>query len=359
VAPDTLVGKPAPAFALPDQDCKSHSLAEAKGKWVVLAFYPKDQTTGCTFQNRAYTAKYDEFAKKNAVVYTVSTQDSKSHAEFCSKEGLKHTLLADVGGKAAADYGVLMPDNGLAKRITFYIAPDGRVASVDTSVRPQSAADDSLVTLTRLQTPQTGEGTPTKTIDGQKVTTGRPVQGYFGGPADTKVRLGEPVAEFALTDVTDGKRKAFTTLSAGKKASVIVYVSTECPVSNAYNQRLAQLATDYQAKGVRFIGIDSNEGEAPADIAALAQKASWSFPVLKDDKNIIADRFEAQVTPEVYITDGKGVLVYHGPIDDSQNEQYVKTRFVANALDALLAGQPAPAATKRAFGCGIKRVAAK
>ena len=143
-----LVGKPAPGFTLPDQNDKKVSLKEAKGKWVVLAFYPADMTPGCTLQNRAYSADADAFAPLNAVVYTVSTQGTDSKKQFCSKEGLKHTLLSDLGGKTAKAYGVLK--GTVARRVTFYIAPDGTVAGVDDAIHVQTASADSVEMLKKL-----------------------------------------------------------------------------------------------------------------------------------------------------------------------------------------------------------------
>lgn len=144
------IGQRAPGFTLPDQNDKKVSLKSARGKWVVLAFYPADMTTGCTFQNRAYTADKDKFAPLNAVVYTISTQDTKSKRAFCEKEALSHTLLSDVGGKVAAAYGVLNAERGVARRVTVYIDPKGRIALIDTSINTKNAAADSLATLAKL-----------------------------------------------------------------------------------------------------------------------------------------------------------------------------------------------------------------
>lgn len=145
-----LLGKRAPAFALPDQNDRTVKLSDTKGKWVVLAFYPADMTRGCTLQNRAYTAAKEQIAALGAVVYTLSTQDTASKRAFCEKEALSHTLLSDVGGKVAAAYRVLMADRGVARRVTFYVDPRGRVAAVDTRINPQTAAEDTLATLKRL-----------------------------------------------------------------------------------------------------------------------------------------------------------------------------------------------------------------
>ena len=158
MGPKTMVGKFAPDFALPDQNDKKVALKNAKGKWVVLAFYPADMTPGCTLQNKAYSAGADEFAPLNAVVYTISTQGTDSKKQFCAKEGLKHTLLSDVGGKTARKYGVLR--GSVARRVTFYIAPDGTIAAVDDAIRVQTASADSVEMLKNLQAQQTPPAAP-------------------------------------------------------------------------------------------------------------------------------------------------------------------------------------------------------
>jgi peroxiredoxin Q/BCP len=151
---NAMVGKDAPKFSLPDQNDKPVTLADSKGKWVVLAFYPKDMTTGCTFQNRSYSQNIEKFAPLNAVVYTISTQNTASKRDFCSKENLKHTLLSDVDGKVATAYNVATTygvlHETIARRITFYINPEGKIAAVDTKIHVQKAAEDSLATLQKL-----------------------------------------------------------------------------------------------------------------------------------------------------------------------------------------------------------------
>ena len=149
-AANAMQGKPAPDFTLPDQTGKSHALTESKGKWVVLAFYPKDASPGCTIQNHSYTDHKADFAPLNAVVYTISTQDTNSKKAFCEQEKLSNTLLSDVGGNVAKAYRVLLP-LGVAQRFTFYISPDGVIAAVDTKVKTATAAPDSIAMLTKLQ----------------------------------------------------------------------------------------------------------------------------------------------------------------------------------------------------------------
>ena len=167
----------------------------------------------------------------------------------------------------------------------------------------------------------------------------------------TETRL--KVAAFSLPDA-GGK-----TIEVGNwnksKATVIMFVSTQCPVSNAYNERMEKLATTYGAKGVRFVGINSNVQENSAAIAEHSKAHGFTFAVLKDRGNVVADKLDAKVTPETYVVNAQGELVYHGQIDNSQNETKIKARPLAAALDALLAGKPVTQNEVAAFGCSIKR----
>ena len=172
-------------------------------------------------------------------------------------------------------------------------------------------------------------------------------------PAQIAPSIGKTVAPFSLPDAT-GKTVEVGAWK-GSKATVLMFVATRCPVSNAYNERMEDLAKAYAAKGVAFYGINSNKEEDSAEIAKHSKENGFTFPVLKDKGNVIADRFEAKVTPEIYVVDAKGDLVYHGQIDNSQNETKVKARPLAAALDALLAGQNVKVAEANAFGCSIKR----
>jgi thioredoxin-dependent peroxiredoxin len=148
-----LIGKKAPEFTLPDQNDKPVALKDAQKakKWVVLAFYPADMTAGCTLQNKSYTAGKDKFASLNAQVYTISTQDTKSKQKFCERDALTNTLLSDVGAKVTEAYGVLNKERGVARRVTFYINPKGRIVAVDTKINVKNAADDTVAMLQKLQ----------------------------------------------------------------------------------------------------------------------------------------------------------------------------------------------------------------
>ncbi len=142
-------GAEAPAFTLPSQEGKPVSLSDYKGKWVVLYFYPKDFTGGCTLEARGFQKNLAKFEAKNAVVLGVSGQDAESHKSFCEKEGLSFKLLADKGLAVAKSYGSVM-NLGVAKlaaRKTFLIGPDGKVVKRWLKVGAEKHAEELLAAL--------------------------------------------------------------------------------------------------------------------------------------------------------------------------------------------------------------------
>jgi peroxiredoxin len=174
-------------------------------------------------------------------------------------------------------------------------------------------------------------------------------------PAAGAVAIGEKLQPFKLND-TAGKTVDLASLQ-GRKAVVLMFIATQCPVSNAYNDRMAALSREYGAKGVAFVGINSNRQESVEEIAGHAAQHGLTFPILKDVANLQADHFGAQVTPEVYVYDPGWVLRYHGRIDDDRSGANVKSQDLRNTLDAILGGRAVPVAETKAFGCTIKRVA--
>jgi len=138
------------------------------------------------------------------------------------------------------------------------------------------------------------------------------------------------------------------------KTTAVVFVSVQCPVSNAYNGRMKALYSEYKAKGIDFVFVNANATES-AGAAARHAQANFNFTVYKDPDNKVADRLSAQVTPEVFLFDKSGKVVYHGSIDDSQAEARISKRPFKDALDAVVAGKTVPAAESKAFGCSIKR----
>jgi peroxiredoxin len=162
------------------------------------------------------------------------------------------------------------------------------------------------------------------------------------------------VENFTLTDV-NGTPHSLTDYRSSK-AIVLMFIATQCPVSNAYNGRMVELFKDYAPRGVAFIGINSNEQESVEEIREHAKNHGFTFPILKDWNNVIADRLGASVTPEIYVLNARFDILYHGRIDDSRREADVNSRDLRNALDAVLAGKSVPLTETKAFGCTIKRV---
>lgn len=135
------VGNPAPGFKLQDQEGKWHTLADYKGKWVALYFYPKDDTPGCTTQACGFRDNIFAFNKEGAVILGISVDDVASHKAFAAKHGLPFTLLADADKAVTKQYGVLKTYLGvmeMARRDTFLIDPEGRIAKHYESVDPET-----------------------------------------------------------------------------------------------------------------------------------------------------------------------------------------------------------------------------
>lgn len=135
-APVPAVGSVAPGFTLKSQDGNPVTLSQFRGKWVVLYFYPRDMTSGCTIEAHNFQRDQDKFQAANAVVLGVSVDDTKSHEKFCTKEGLTFKLLSDTDHKVSKEYGSLT-NLGLvkfAKRHTFIIDPEGRIVKAYTDV---------------------------------------------------------------------------------------------------------------------------------------------------------------------------------------------------------------------------------
>lgn len=152
LAAEFSVGDPAPAFELNDQAGKSHSLQDYQGKWLVLYFYPKDDTPGCTTEACEFRDNIFAFRKLNSQIVGISLDDESSHQEFAEKYSLPFPLLADVEGEAATAYGVLrnMVAFKVAKRETFLIDPEGRIAKHYEDVNPESHSQEVLADLERL-----------------------------------------------------------------------------------------------------------------------------------------------------------------------------------------------------------------
>jgi peroxiredoxin Q/BCP len=151
IAADSMpqVGQQAPGFTLPSQDGTNVSLKDFKGKWVVVYFYPKDKTPGCTIEAHNFQRDLAQYDKKKAVILGVSVDSTGSHKEFCAEQSLTFKLLSDQQKKVVAQYASTTEMRGetIAARNTFLVDPKGNIAKVWTKVDPNKHSEEVLAAL--------------------------------------------------------------------------------------------------------------------------------------------------------------------------------------------------------------------
>ena len=146
------VGDQAPDFTLVSNEEAEVTLSDLAGQWVVLYFYPKDFTSGCTIQANKFQRDLTQYEERNAVILGVSIDDVETHQEFCAKEGLSFRLLADTGGNVSEKYGSVrgVGQARLSARNTFLIDPEGKVAEVYMGVNVHKHSEEVLAALDRI-----------------------------------------------------------------------------------------------------------------------------------------------------------------------------------------------------------------
>jgi thioredoxin-dependent peroxiredoxin len=147
-------GATAPGFTLPSQEDKAVNLADYKGKWIVLYFYPKDKTSGCTLEAHNFQRDLAKYTAANAVVLGVSLDTTDSHKSFCTQESLTFKLLADPDHKVVDSYGVPIKGMGpvkFASRVTYLISPSGKIAKVWPAVQVPNHSDEVLAAIHELK----------------------------------------------------------------------------------------------------------------------------------------------------------------------------------------------------------------
>jgi len=171
--------------------------------------------------------------------------------------------------------------------------------------------------------------------------------------------LGTPVPQFALTNVADGALVRSEDF-AGKPLLVMI-ICNHCPYVIHVRDQIGALARDYLPKGVGIVAINANSTrthpeDGPAEMKKLAAAEGWQFPFLFDDTQQVARAFQAACTPEFYLFDASGRLVYRGQLDDSRprNEVPVTGKDLRAAMDAVIAGKPVSPDQKPSVGCSIK-----
>lgn len=181
------------------------------------------------------------------------------------------------------------------------------------------------------------------------------------GAAEVPDKLADSAANVALAD-HHGRDQRLGDLR-GEKFTVLAFLGVECPLAKAYAPRLSELAREFEAGGVKFIGVDSNTQDSLTDIGRFVQNSSLSFPLLKDRESALADALGATRTPQVFVIDAAGKVRYAGRIDDqyglSTGAGYARPKLsrrdLAEALTDLLAGRDASVARTEASGCVIGR----
>lgn len=170
-----------------------------------------------------------------------------------------------------------------------------------------------------------------------------------------EIAIGTVVENFSLADV-EGKMQTLDGLK-GKNGTVVVWLSAQCPVVKGYKDRINEIAAAYQAKGINFVGINSNSTEDLDWVKRNIAEFGYKFPVLIDKGNVLADKWGATVTPEVYYLDAKNKLLYHGAIDNDRSGKNITDQYLKTAFEASLGGKAIEKTRATAFGCTIKRVA--
>lgn len=173
--------------------------------------------------------------------------------------------------------------------------------------------------------------------------------------SESNLAIGAKVENFTLAD-TEGKQRSFNSLK-GKNGALVVFMSAQCPVVKGYADRIVALSKDFGGKGITVIGMNSNATESLDFVKTNVTERGYSMPMLIDKGNIIADKFGATVTPEVYLFDKDGKLVYRGAIDNDRSGENITARPLQDAVDSMLAGKAVAKTETKAFGCTIKRAA--
>src|SRR5436190_3958676 len=173
------------------------------------------------------------------------------------------------------------------------------------------------------------------------------------------VALGSKAADFRLPDVVTGKTMT-RDAAAGPKGLLAMFICRHCPFVKHVQSELAKLGRDYQTSGVGIVAISANDETNPDDrpesLAEMARELKFTFPYLFDQSQETARAYDAQCTPDFFLYDAQGKLVYRGQLDDSRpgNGIPVTGKDLRAALDALIAGEPISAEQRPSIGCNIK-----
>jgi len=312
----------APAVALADQTGRVHQLDDYAKRSVILIFVPNlgAETEAELVSVTKEISRFDTLGVKLFAVAPVAAAEAQA---FHTRLQLPFPMLCDEGGRVAHTFGVA-PGR---PRLSYLIGPKREVLLPLATVHPADHGPQLLeLSECCLDT----------------------------SPAAPNPLLGKPVPEFTLPIAGSDKVRTLYG-ERTQKATVVLFLSARCPCSGKYDARNRELARVYGAQGVRFLAVNGSQDEPATEVAAHAAKVGFPFPVLKDTTGKVVDAFGAQVTPEVYVLDARGVLRYHGRIDDSRDGKNIQHHDLRNTLDLLLARNTSDLPETRAFGCAIAR----
>ena len=320
-------GKPMLTFALPDQDGRTHDLADYRGRPIVLAFFA-NLTPAVAQELCALRDKMPDFDKSSAKVFAIGPLSAGESKAFHDANKLNYPILGDLKAQAAKIYGAIDEENHI-RTASFAIDGTGTVmlSLPDAKIDAPHHGAQLLTLASCCFDPMPMSGTNI---------------------------AGQTVRDIALPRVDNG---AFEHLlpDARPPATVVLFLSSKCPCSQGYDARFKALADTYTPRGVRFLGINSSADETVADAEAHRKRVGLPFPVVKDERNLAADRMKAQSTPEAFVLDAKGIVRYSGRIDDSRDQAKVTQHDLQDALDAVLAGKLPAHSHEGALGCAITR----
>jgi peroxiredoxin len=171
--------------------------------------------------------------------------------------------------------------------------------------------------------------------------------------ARADVKIGDKAPEIKNVPTVDGKKVSLDDYKDAK-AIVVCFTCNVCPVAIAYEDRFVEFTKKYGDKGVKFIAINSSPSEDIEKMKQRAEEKGFNFPYAYQEEGTAAKEFGAKVTPHIYVLDKDRKVAYIGAFDDNQNESKIEKKYVADAVDAVLAGKSVPVAETKAIGCGLR-----
>lgn len=309
-AQELKIGQTAPDFALPDETGKVNRLADYKGRTVILMFYPKDFTPGCTCQMRSLRPQMAQLRNRNVIVFGISVATVALHRDFARHEELNFPLLADADKAVTKAYGAL-GKNDRPRRVTFIIGPDGAIHGIDGAVDAEFER----------------QGNTLISHHGENLAL------LF---SDWNARTGSSVPFFYLPDASG---KTVSSGGPGSKARVLLLFDTKSVGSQSSMDSVALLASNPIYKEVSFFGIDADAPASRKGMQTFAVSHPMPFPLATDFYQETLPHLEAHNTPMAWVLNSRGQVVYRGAIL-GVSRAGKEVNYVKEALNAVLSGRP-------------------